>query len=119
MHCLALTLMTIQAWTYAGFLAQPTSPSPPPPTRPAQTVVTPDRLAESKPAVGITPNPAPPAPPPVSPPATGDAPGLGHAVGPTTYRLADASGQVWEHPDPAWLREYVAGRNRLLLGIAR
>lgn len=30
---------------------------------------------------------------------------------PAQYQLADAWGQVWTSPDPAWLRKFVAGRN--------
>ena len=35
---------------------------------------------------------------------------------PTSWRLADASGQVWEHTDPNHLRRWVAYRNAMLTG---
>jgi hypothetical protein len=38
------------------------------------------------------------------------------AATPTLYRLADASGKVWEHTDPAWLRRWVESRNAARMG---
>lgn len=33
---------------------------------------------------------------------------------PKLWRLADSSGQAWDHPDPEYLKQWVAGRNAAL-----
>jgi len=92
-----LALAALGAWSYAGFLAEPapaaSSDWPPEPPAVARKKEPPAR----PPAPTATPTPTPrPAP---APPA------------PTVYRLVDARGQVWEHPDPAYLQRFVRDRN--------
>jgi hypothetical protein len=72
------------------------------------------------------PDPAPPQPAPpvervgvVSRPPAPAAPGGGPSprrsgAGPTLWRLADATGQEWTHPDRRALERWVAGRNAAL-----
>ena len=36
---------------------------------------------------------------------------------PPRYRMADVTGQVWEHTDPHWLELFVADRNRQSLAF--
>lgn len=95
---LALALLG-DGWTAAGWVANPAPPVPAPVIPPA-----PD------------PNPLGSAPPPVAPPIvqTPSAP----VAPPARYRLADATGQVWEHADRAGLEAYVAARNAQLAAPA-
>jgi hypothetical protein len=98
-----LALSLVGGWTYAGLLAEPSAPPKPPDA----ALVSARAPAEAKTnAVKTTPvvarasvpTPTPPAPPPAS-------------TRPTLYRLADATGQTWEHADPAYLSSFVATRN--------
>lgn len=117
-------------WSYAGFLAEPgSSPSPAPAPAAATAPVAPTAPAPMPPA---TPGPIAPAPAlaaksaetirpesesptphrekaPATPPAAAPPP---TAPRPTLYRSTDASGQTWEHPDPAYLSSFVEARNR-------
>lgn len=38
-----------------------------------------------------------------------------HAPAPVAYQLADASGKLWQHADPAYLSAWVAQHNRTLV----
>ena len=120
------TLIAVSSWTYAGFLARPT-PAPTP--APTPTPAVPTGSPVSGPA---TPPPAPPVvvgPPTVAPKAASSSPDPSppgpepteedppsSPTEPRRYQLADVTGQVWEHTDPAWLQEFVRDRNRRLLG---
>jgi hypothetical protein len=112
---LLIVAAALGGWNYGGFAEDPTSSLPPPRVTPAPPVP-PDPPAGRKPP---TPSPivaprtqrelapalsAPPIPRPTNgiPPA------------PTRWRLADSSGQVWEHNDLAGLRRWVAERNAAL-----
>jgi len=117
---IALLALATTPWTYAGFVADPAPPSPPP----APAVIPAPPAAPSTPSVSPTaaPEPAtttvvPPIPPilPVPPVVAAVAP----TPHPVHYRLADVSGQLWEHADPAALQAFVQDRNRQLLGSRR
>ena len=113
MSFLAFAFASLGAWTYSGFLAPPAIPAvqpvPPPVSPPSEPPAAPaPQPAEVEPAA------APPPPPLASKPDPAPASPAG-----TLYRLADASGQVWEHADPTWLQEFVLDRNRQLLGRPR
>jgi outer membrane biosynthesis protein TonB len=106
-----LALAAIGSWTYAGFLAEPTStlptPTPPPaPTRPA------DVEPKVEPASNPAPEPEEESEEEPEPEQKPEAPAVPTATLPTRYRLADAGGQVWEHADPVYLRSFVEARNR-------
>ncbi len=125
MLCVAsLALAALGPWTYAGFLAEPSPPPPPPsPTvsSPAPPPIPSSRPeADSQPSAASVesevfprlevetprakkPEPEPPVAPSSAPPAI-------------QYRMADLGGQVWEHPDPTWLRTFVLDRNRRFFG---
>ncbi|MGE5754262.1 MAG: hypothetical protein ACM35G_00895 [Planctomycetaceae bacterium] len=76
----------------------------PPPAAPAASRPEPPR-------VPIRPDPAPPA---------GRAGGVRGPIAPqTSWRLADADGQEWTHPDRAALERWVAGRNAALAAARR
>ncbi len=96
-----LALAALGSWSYAGFLAEPSpTPTPPPasaPDRPAVDVPDDDPAEEPEDEPEEQPEASPTAP---------------TATLPTRYRLADAGGQVWEHPDPAYLKSFVEARNR-------
>jgi len=119
-----LAAAAIGAWSYAGFLAEP-GPTPPSPSFPAPSpsgpVIPPapvppsiDREPASPPAapargpVARPQDPARPGPPAGPPPVAG-------RPAAARYRLADASGQLWEHADPDTLRAFVQGRNQAWL----
>ncbi len=119
-----LAAAALGAWSYSGFLAETAPngpPSPPPPSVPAPR----------PPAPGPSPLPDPPkideeparrpSPPPASRPAEAARPGPAATPPPPVaappavalrYRLADASGQLWEHADPDALRAFVRARNQ-------
>ena len=109
---LTLVLTAVTTWTYAGFVADPT-PQPQPIPAPA-------------PAPDPTPTPTPPPSPPAvvpDPPAdsgkpTPPPPQTPVAASPRVvvprYRMSDAMGQVWEHPDPAQLQAFMIDRNAQL-----
>jgi len=113
-----IALAALGSWSYAGFLEEPggVQPAPQPPAHaPAPAPETPSPSPPRRPEVPE----APPAPPPLPPPPaeTSKAPApraevVAPPAAPARYRLADASGQVWEHPDPGQLRSFVEGRNR-------
>ena len=103
-----LALSAVGTWTYAGFLADrpPTVPTPDPAaTRPAEPA-SPDPpstiplVAPADPTPPSKPDPGPSDPTP-TPPAS-------------LAQAADAWGQVWEHPDPAYLARFIESRNRSL-----
>ncbi len=112
-----LALTALWGWTYEGFCSDPGGDAPvvkvivvpkvspdsapsPPPGRPAPAVAPP----AEPPPIAIEPRlPAPPAVKLWYPPAQ-----------PTLWRLADASGQVWEHTNAEWLTRWVASRNQAL-----
>ena len=99
---LALTL--VGGWTYAGLLAEPSTTPKPPEAAQVSAKATADAKTEA-----VKPSPVvagAPAPAPTSPPQTQSA-----STRPTLYRLADATGQSWEHADPAYLSSFVASRN--------
>ena len=102
-----LALSAVGTWTYAGFLAD-LPPNPPTP-EPAAT-----RPAEPAPASAPT-EPSPTAPlvaPANPPPPSMPDPGPANPAPAPLPRAADASGQVWEHPDPAFLARFIESRNR-------
>ena len=97
---LALTL--VGGWTYAGLLAEPSTTPKPPEAAQVSAKATADAKTEAvKPSPVVAGAPAP-----TSPPQTQSA-----STRPTLYRLADATGQSWEHADPAYLSSFVASRN--------
>jgi hypothetical protein len=103
-----LAASVVGSWTYAGFLAQP-KPKPAPPAASAPIVPageTGTKPAESSPDSTI-PNPAAATKPPASPPPI--------SPKPKRYRLTDASGQTWEHTDPAYLSSFVEALNNARL----
>ena len=88
MLSLVLTLSGLTStWTYAGFIANP------PPSPLAAPTAPPTSSGRSSP-------PAVPVAAPISPPPTA-----------VRFRMADAAGQVWEHPDPAILQAFIFDRN--------
>ncbi|MCA1685770.1 MAG: hypothetical protein LC745_07230 [Planctomycetia bacterium] len=109
-----IVLTALSSWGYEGFCSEPT-----------------DDVRSSHSEEGRDhpdgPSPAPRTPPKVKPPAVEPArsepatPPTAPAVTqvyapppPTVWRLADANGQVWEHPDPSWLRRWVDSRNNAM-----
>ncbi len=121
MLCAAsLTLAALGPWTYAGFLAEP-SRSPPPASSLAFPRIDLRRYEVAPPMTTrvvpkVTSRPEPPqqkkreSAPPVAPSLPVEA---------IRYRLADATGQVWEHSDPAWLQAFVVDRNQRMFEIGR
>jgi hypothetical protein len=118
-----LALSVLGTWSYAGFLAEPSptpvpsptpapapklppAPSAPIPLEPEQPLIP----AEAPRQAYLCPPKAPAKRPPVS-----SSPIL---PSPTLYRLADASGQTWEHPDPAYLSGFVEDRNRRFASVS-
>ena len=113
-----LALAVVGSWTYAGFLAEP-APAPPvlppasgplhpaAPTRPASPAIDfgPTMKPEPEPEPETEPKAPAAEPPPVPPSASIPSPA-------PRYRLADSSGQAWEHADPEYLRSFVETRNR-------
>ena len=108
MISLALALALTSTWSYAGFVANPTAP---PDDRPPAVPAVPPA-----PAVPVIPPPPEPPPRPPAPPAPPTPPPAPPTPPPaaTRYRMADISGQVWEHDDPDVLRAFVLQRNALL-----
>jgi hypothetical protein len=135
---LAATL--VAGWRYEGFDSDP----PPPPAVPSPPQSVPAEPVGPEPASEPAPKPAPgpdlanlapaPLPLPVTTAGTGGCPhpALKQALVPRppaakakrpiapslprSWRLADVSGQVWEDPDPSWLRRWVVYRNASLTG---
>ena len=111
-----LALSVVGSWSYAGFLSEPSpnrTPAPEPTPAPASAPIDPapdfDLEAEENPCPeSPTPPTCPPSAPATKPPA--DPPKA--ASKPTLYRSTDASGQTWEHPDPAYLSSFIEARNR-------
>lgn len=118
-----LAAAALGAWSYAAFLEEPgptLAPTPPlsapevpaPPSAPRPSPADPDGPGGRAPlaAQGSVPKPPEaarverPAAPPPAPPAV--------PAPPLRYRLADASGQVWVHPEAEALRAFVEARNR-------
>jgi hypothetical protein len=106
-----LALSVLGAWSYAGFLAE-RSPAPPPePTAaPAPIHLEPEEPREPAEA----PRQEQPPPPPMAPTTKPAAAPPPLPPAPTLYRLSDASGQVWEHSNPAYLSGFIEDRNRWL-----
>ena len=107
-----LAASVLGSWTYAGFLAEPApspgpdpAPTPPPASAPAEPATI---EADEKPAE------APPSAPAKAPATRAAASPPPIAAPPTRYRLTDASGQTWEHGDPATLSSFVQARNHSL-----
>ena len=108
-----LLLTAIDGWGYEGFASEP-GPVP-------QTRTTPETKPAAPPAPPAVPPPVVPPPPPATtetpkakPSAKAVAPPPPRAAAPPVvpqYRLADATGQVWQHADADWLRRWVASRN--------
>jgi hypothetical protein len=113
-------------WSFDGFASDPSrpvsvkpgsappAPASPGPVRPTPAVASPP-TTHPAPAVELIERPSvedksPPHPKP-SPPGTTEAKA---PTRPISWRLADVSGQIWEHPDPEWLRCWVAQRNARL-----
>jgi hypothetical protein len=76
------------------------------------------------PAAAAASRPEPPRvpdrPDPAPAPRPGPAGGVrGPIAPPTPWRLADADGQEWTHPDRAALERWVAGRNAALAAARR
>jgi hypothetical protein len=98
-----ILLTALSGWSYGGFVSDPAREIRPP--------VLPD--APARPDTGSVPGPTRPS---VLPPKT-VAPAIAMPPPPrppTMWRLADSSGQVWEHTDPEWLRRWVEMRNASL-----
>ena len=91
---LTLTALTTTTWTYAGFVANP--PAPPPSV-----------ALTTSPIEPVWPGRTPDLPRRPSRPAALLAPSV-------RYQMADASGQVWEHADPATLQAFVLEQNARL-----
>ena len=105
-----IALTVAGSWTYGGFLAEPSpTPGPEPTPPPASAPVVPAPEAKAKPAVASRPEPPALPQPPATKPAASSPP---IPPSPTSYRLSDASGQSWEHHDPAYLSSFVEARNR-------
>ena len=120
MVSLALSLALLPTWTYAGFMARPGPPPPPAATNTPTASASGSGAAPVSPPVALDPPVAPPeVPPPLPEPARGPVESVGLPTTPRLYQLADVSGQVWEHPDPVWLQEFVQGRNHQLLASPR
>jgi hypothetical protein len=112
---LLIVVAALGGWSYDGFADEPSRPAPAAPAAPAPTVPA-DPPAGRKP-----PTPAPVVearkPQPTAPAVPAAAPPPRASVippAPTRWRLADASGQAWEHTDIDALRRWVAGRNAAL-----
>ncbi len=123
-----LALATLAPWSYSGFLGEAgAAPSRASGRSPAAAI--PSAPTEPSPDPGFPPNPGvarytEPAAPRVGPPPLAarteprlDPPALPPKRGTPApasgvYRLADGSGQLWEHADPATLRAFVEARNR-------
>lgn len=97
---LILTLAALTGWGYDGFALDPSRP------RPAQDAVAPHLSARKQSPPPVLPATARPKPEAPAPLATAPL-----ATAPTVWRLADARGQVWEHTDLNWLRQWVRQRN--------
>lgn len=102
---LALALTTLGGWTYAGFLANPVPPPTPAPLAPA--------TPPAPPNPGIPHAPQIDAGVPAAPPRVGDEATAARASS-ARYRLADISGQVWEHAELGVLQTFVLRRNAAL-----
>ena len=131
----------IAGWGYGNFLAEPAPPKPPtappavvlPVSAPPVVAFTnltpgvryftpatpPPRCkcdsceCNASPPVVNAPMPPPSMPPevaPIAPKAARTRPRPPPAA-PVRYRLADATGQIWDHTDPAYLSNFVASRN--------
>lgn len=114
MASLAIAMLSLQAWTYAEFMAPPSSPFPPIAQAWALPTTIRSEVADQSPRVVPRETSLPPPDAvkrvrsaPVSPPPR------------PRYRLADVSGQVWEHDDPEWLQTFVEQCNRQMLGLPR
>jgi hypothetical protein len=118
-----LALSVLGAWSYAGFLAEPIPvpvpapiPAPAPYVPPAPTAPIPlEPEQPTKPAEAprqdfVCPPKVPAKKPLISAPS--------NQPRPTLYRLADALGQTWEHPDPAYLSGFVEDRNRRYASVS-
>jgi hypothetical protein len=106
-----LAATVVGSWTYAGFLAEPAPTPAPAPAAPVASVrtVAEALLERTKEEAPPAPNPNPaPAPAPATKPEATPPP---IAPSPTRHRLTDATGQIWEHTDPAYLARFVATRN--------
>ena len=111
MTSLTIAMVAVTTWNYAGFMADPPPPVPPPPAvipapptppiPPGSFAPTLNLPAPSSQVVQLTRHEAKI----VVPPAAAAPPE------PTRYRMADRSGQVWEHADPAVLQAFVEAQN--------
>lgn len=105
---IALALMG--SWTYAGFLADEAPPPPPPSPLPSatttQVVNRPPPLFSHKPSASRATPPPRPESAPLAP------------ARPALFRSTDASGQAWDHADPAFLSRFIEDRNRSLAAPA-
>ena len=112
---ISLAILSALPWTYAGFMANPL-PVPPPAASLAHPLTPLELpLPTADPQIASPDSPRRnletvkrPASPRLPPPATS-----------TRYRLADLSGQVWEHPDAATLEAFVQQRNEQVFGANR
>lgn len=110
MLCLLFTVF-LEGWRYDGFVAERPVPSRP------------NSRPEPVPLIPVLPSPGPPptreAPKPEGEStdqrprnATVTIPPPSKPRGrPENWTLADSSGQVWEHPDPDWLKRWVGLEN--------
>lgn len=101
-------------WNYGEFVADPPAPKPsaaphgtaahapavPPPASAPERHDTAPAGASSRPPAGTA--------------ARSEAAPAALTPHPALWRLADSSGQLWEHADPAYLSRWVAERNRSL-----
>ena len=104
-------------WSYDGFVADPAKPQPNAPQESAVAPASPAPKPEPAATTIKTPEPSPRTPsaeakPAVAKPAIAKPATVRAAVAaPVRWRLADSTGQVWEHTDPDWLSRWVAERN--------
>ena len=98
---LILALALLSGWGYDGFVQDPAR------ARPAHEEVSPADQPESF-RHAVASKGSRPAPPILPASAL---PKAEASAAPTVWRLADARGQVWEHTDPNWLRQWIQQRN--------
>jgi hypothetical protein len=107
-----ILLSAISAWEYDGFVSDPgdsVNPSPAGAAAPEIPAIPPPAVSPEAPKAHVAPaaRPREEAAARPTPPAAA----ANRAATPALWRLADASGQVWEHTDPAWLKTWVQSRN--------
>ena len=105
---LLIVAAALSNWSYDGFVSDPPKPQP---AAPQERAVAPPAAKTSPPEHAARAEKSAPAAPAVKERKPAAERWTFAPDQSTSWRLADSSGQVWEHTDSAWLSRWVADRN--------